>query len=139
MPVAEPAPKIVLVEEEGEDSDEEVSTPAVPEPAPASRVKRTAWDESGDVDLAKLRAAKKIKEEADGAFKRSHFEDAAALYSSALDVLGCEEETLAEQAVCCLNRAACNLQVREYGRVIADCGQVRSNLVQRHRVRLVFS
>ena len=29
-----------------------------------------------------------------------------------------------EQAVCCLNRAACNLQVREYGQVIADCGQV---------------
>jgi len=123
--IAEALPKIVLVEDD-EDSDEDdvVVPPPVEELAIPVAAKRAAWDETSGVDVAKLRAAKKIKDEADVAFKGALFEKGAALYSSSLEALGYEEDTAAEQVVCCLNRAACNLQVREYGQVIADCGQV---------------
>ena len=127
--VAAASPKIVLIEED-DDSDEDEPAPAAAAAAPAEEpaaeavARRAAWEETPGVDVAKVRAAKKIKEEADEAFKSALFEKGAALYSKALETLGFEEDTAAEQAVCCLNRAACNLQVREYGQVIADCGQV---------------
>ena len=126
MSVAAASPKIVLIEEDDSDEDEPEKASAAPAELPPAAVvaKRTAWEETPDVDVAKVRAAKKIKEEADNAFKNAMFEKGAALYSKALEALGCDEDTAPEQTVCCLNRAACNLQVREYGQVIADCGQV---------------
>ena len=117
MPIAEASPKIQIVEVDDDSDEDEVEEEGLANA-------RAAWEEAPGVDVAKLRTAKKIKEEADDAFKRALFEKGATLYSSALEALGFEEDTLPEQAVCCLNRAACNLQVREYGQVIADCGQV---------------
>ena len=90
--------------------------------APVAR--RAAWEETPGVDVAQMRAARNFKEEADEAWRNSQFEHGAALYSKALETLRFEEDTAAEQAMCCLNRAACNMQVHEYGQVIADCCQV---------------
>ena len=75
----------------------------------AAVARRAAWEETPGVD--QVRAAKKFKEEADEAWRNSQFEHGAALYSKALETLRFEEDTAAEQAECCLNRAACNMQV----------------------------
>lgn len=75
-------------------------------------------------DHGAVLSARAAKEEGDQLMKQGLFEAAAERYSHAVDLLGDSDAVAQERRVCFSNRAGCRLQLRDYGSVIADCGEV---------------
>jgi tetratricopeptide (TPR) repeat protein len=84
----------------------------------------TLWGEGEGRDYEAMQAARGVKEQGDQLMRQGLFEAAAERYSAALDALGDGEDFAQERRVCFSNRAGCKLQLRDYGSVIADCGEV---------------
>jgi tetratricopeptide (TPR) repeat protein len=82
------------------------------------------WGEGEGRNFEAVQAARGVKEQGDQLMRQGMFEAAAERYSAALDALGDGEDLVQERRVCFSNRAGCRLQLRDYGSVIADCGEV---------------
>mmetsp|Transcript_32564 Transcript_32564/g.82087 ORF Transcript_32564/g.82087 Transcript_32564/m.82087 type:complete len:605 (-) Transcript_32564:24-1838(-) len=91
--------------------------------AAKAKAKAVPWEARGR-DAKRLAAGKELKDKADEMFKKGLFEQAADVYSESLGALGEAEEFEGERTLCYSNRAACRLQVRDYGATIADCNEV---------------
>ena len=82
------------------------------------------WGAGEERDFESIQKARAEKENGDQLMRQGLFEAAAERYSAAIELVGDSEAVAPERRVCFSNRAGCRLQLRDYGSVIADCGEV---------------
>lgn len=72
--------------------------------------------------VASLEIAQNFREQGNDCFRagKAKYKDAIAFYTKAIDT-ECKDESIIE--ACLANRAACNLELQNYGRVLNDCSK----------------